>query len=716
MVYAAVLLPAGTAEAHKGHKHAPPHAGNVDDGASPSVAAAKTGADEPTFAYYFGLFTALVADVPIDLQQETIDRATAIFPHLEAAPGPAGLAAATRAFFERLRSRYPVVRVVWDDAAVRVAGDQRPITVARGLHRYVLVEIENRTDGPLDLTALFEVNANSPSLSTRVPVGAVRSLATKLTACGARDVAKGVATNGVVLRLTPGGDAAKTRTATIPLIIEQPAVIRGKLVDSASGNVWPGRVYVVGSDGVHRHAKAYAAIKTVSEKQLLQFPGKFYKLPFFYSDGAFEIEVPPGEVKITLERGYEHEVVHHRLDAKPGAVHEVTLSSGRIIDMKALGWVSGDTHIHWVKNHWSENEDLGLLRVVQRAEDLRVVNNLTLLHRTPHSAFITPSQALMGPIPGYCDGEYHVQMAEEYRNQEFYGHLCFLNITRLILPISTGKGMAGADTLDYPINRTAILDCRAQGGISTEAHGLGLNWNVPVNVIHGLTDSLDQFTPADYYRFLDCGFRLPLTNGSDHPARLAGSARAYVQVEGDFTYEKWIDGIRKCRTFTTSGPLLFLDVNGVGIGGEVIAERGDQLSIRARVLSRYPVGNFQVISSGGEVVRTVKVEGTEAELSFSIPVEGSRWITARCSPNDNYSAIAGPNVAHTSAVYVTVAGRPVFAPDAARHWAGQMRKHSADIAANGNFANDAQRREAVGYIDAGVRMFEELIERHGEGE
>jgi len=73
-------------------------------------------------------------------------------------------------------------------------------------------------------------------------------------------------------------------------------------------------------------------------------------------------------------------------------------------------------------------------------------------------------------------------------------------------------------------------------------------------------------------------------------------------------------------------------------------------------------------------------------------------------------------IAHTSAVYVTVAGRPVFAPVAARHWAEQMRRHSADVAANGNFANDGQRREAVGYIDAGVRMFEELIERHGKGE
>ena len=32
-----------------------------------------------------------------------------------------------------------------------------------------------------------------------------------------------------------------------------------------------------------------------------------------------------------------------------------------------------------------------------------------------------------------------------------------------------------------------------------------------------------------------------------------------------------------------------------------------------------------------------------------------------------------------------------------------MRKHSKDIAENAHFANDEQRKEAVGYIDAGVK-------------
>jgi len=693
-----VFLFAGNLFAHKEHKHLPQYS-ETPTGKS-IIQNQNVKIDMHTYEYYYNLFITLVSDLPTELQQETIDHAGTVFPYLGKTPGPNGLAEKTLIFYKKLREKYPVVNIIQKKSGAELAPNQTPVQLTSGLERFILVEVENRTTNSFNLTATF---GNNSDQSTFLPAENVRAFALKLK------TDKSVKNNKAILSLVSKENTFKI---PVPITTSKPAVIRGKLKESANGKVWPGRVYVKGSDGVYRHAKAYANIKTVSEKQLLQFPGKFYKLPFFYSDGTFEIIVPSGEVEIELERGFEHEIVHKHFEAKAGGTHDVKLESGRFLDMKNLNWISGDTHIHWVKNHWSENEDMDLLKVVQHAEDLRVVNNLTLLHRALPRAFITPSQFPMGPVPGFCDSDYHVQMAEEYRNQEFYGHLCFLNIKRIIYPISTGKGMAGSDAIDYPINKTAILDCRSQGGISTEAHGLGLNWDVPVNVIHRLTDSLDQSSPPDYYRFLDCGFKLPLSDGSDHPARLAGCARVYVKTDGDFTYEKWIDGIRKCRTFTTSGPLLFLKVNGADIGDEITPEKGGTIKIVAEARSRFPIGNFQIVSNGGEILCETNVPGKEAELSIEIPADKSRWIAARCSPNDNYGAIFGPNVAHTSAIYVTIDGQPVFKSEAAQHWAEQMRKHSKDIAANAHFANDEQRKEAVGYIDAGVKMFEELIERH----
>lgn len=689
-----VILFTGILVAHKDHEHLPPLSNNSSGKSITQTQNIKV--DMHTFEYYYNLFLTLVSDLPTELQQETIDQAGAVFPHLGKAPGPEGLAENTLAFYNRLREIYPVINVVLKNSGAELAPNQSPIKLPSGLERFVLVEVKNETTNSLNLTVNFGIN---PGQSTFLPAKNIRAFALKLKT--EKDKA--------ILNLVFQKNNFKV---PVPVTISKPAIIRGNLKDTATGKIWPGRGSVKGHDRIFRHAKAYKEIKTVSEKQLLQFPGKKYKLPFFYSDGTFEIKVPPGDIEIKLERGYEHEIVHKHLETKSGKTYDLELESGRFLDMKKRNWISGDTHIHWVKNHWSENEDMELLRVVQHAEDLRVVNNLTLLHRAIPNAFITPSQFPMGPVPGFCDKDYHVQMAEEYRNDEFYGHLCFLNIYRIIYPISTGKAIAGSDAIDYPINKTAILDCRSQGGISTEAHGLGLNWDVPVNVIHGLTDSLDQFSPPDYYRFLDCGFKLPLSDGSDHPARVAGCARVYVKTDGDFTYEKWIDGIRQRRTFTSSGPLLFLNVNGADIGDEIFPKKGNQIKIIAEAKSRFPIGNFQIISNEGEILSETNVIGNEAKLTIEIPADKSRWIVARCSQNDNYGAILGPNVAHTSAIYITIDDQPVFYEKAAQHWANQMRKHSKDISLRAAFANDEQRKEAVGYIDDGVKMYEELIKRN----
>ncbi|MCA9414535.1 MAG: hypothetical protein KC944_25195, partial [Candidatus Omnitrophica bacterium] len=266
------------------------------------------------------------------------------------------------------------------------------------------------------------------------------------------------------------------RDVSLPIGLVPPALVKGTLIEASEGGVWPGRVYVQGSDSFYRFGKQFADNVTLSEKQLLQFPQRprNYKLPFFYSDGFFEVEIPPGETILTLERGFEHPVVRERVDLAPGEIREVTLRSSREIDMKSLGWISGDTHIHWAKNWWSENEDLDLLAMVQRAEDLRVANNLTLLQNSGPQIFTAPTQFPMGPAPGYCGPEYHIQMGEEYRNDDFYGHLIFLGIQELIEPISTGRGSGGPPgTLDYPTNRWAIGECHDQGGLNIEAHGLG---------------------------------------------------------------------------------------------------------------------------------------------------------------------------------------------------------------------------------------------------
>lgn len=73
-----------------------------------------------------------------------------------------------------------------------------------------------------------------------------------------------------------------------------------------------------------------------------------YRLPFFYVDGSCELQVPPGTIRVTAERGYEHERPWQQIEAEAGQAVAMTLRVGQLLDAAERGWISGDTHIHWV--------------------------------------------------------------------------------------------------------------------------------------------------------------------------------------------------------------------------------------------------------------------------------------------------------------------------------------------------------------------------------
>ncbi len=596
---------------------------------------------------------------------------------------------------KKLRERFIYLEATWDRDFLRAGGKIPLITVGSGLSRFVVVNLRNATEAALNLSAKSQNGSESPNPLTVLP-GKSQPFLLELGA-GQSEVTVDFAAAKVV------------RSLKLPIITAPMARLRGRLIDGDLSLSSAGRVWVEGSDRQLRRAGPFVDHRTFQEKPILELPSmRMAAVPFFYADGSFEIDLPPGKTTVTFERGFEHVLTSETVDLQPGETRDMTLISKRFVDAKTRGWISGDTHIHWVTNAWNVDLPLDDLAVVQRAEDLRVINNLTLLHRTPVDAFIKPSQAQVGPIAPFCNGDYHIEMAEEYRNQNLYGHLCFLNLQWLVLPIGTGPQIAGDDSLDYPLNKTAIIEARGQGGISIEAHGTGANHELPLNAVHGLTDSVDQIDVEDYYRLLDCGFQLPLTNGSDHPARIAGCARAYVQIEGEFDYEKWIDGIRCGRTFTTSGPLLFFTVNEAGPGTVLTHSGKASLTARLHAHSRFPLGRVQIVSNG-KVMKEIETQDHEAVLECDIPADLSRWVVARCSRNDRWNALWHPDIAHTSAISIHRDGRPVFRDEAAHEWIDRMRLHTRDILTKGQFANASQRKEATAYVDESIRRYERLI-------
>ena len=689
--------------AHPPEFHRGKHRTKQPAPASGARTVVNTPASEPDRQLAFFQFE-MLADVagrcPLTIQPQVVRqlldeyRLATQSPH---APSLEELRALREKLHNELRQRIIRLQATWDRERLVWNGNLPQITVAKGLTRFVIVDIQNATESTLDI--LTKSGVQEPSRPLTVLPGLSQPFLLEI----------GSEQSDAELTFTAG---EIMRSLTLPVTIVSPAKLRGRILDGDSNEVTAGRVWVEGSDGRLWRSGAFAGNRSFLEKPILELPVmRMAAVPFFYADGSFEFDVPPGKTKVTLERGFEHRLVSETIELAPGEIREVTLTSQRFLDARAQGWVSGDTHIHWVTNAWNVDLPLADLALVQRAEDLRVANNLTLLHRTTTDAFIKPSQAPVGPVALYSNRDYHIEMAEEYRNQNLYGHLCFLNLQWLVLPIGTGPQIAGDDSLDYPLNKTAIIEARGQGGISIEAHGTGANHELPLNAVNGLTDSVDQIDPEDYYRLLDCGFQLPLTNGSDHPARNTGCARAYVQIDGNFDYEKWVDGIRCGRTFTTSGPLLFLTVEDQGPGAVLTPTGRQPLTAKLRAVSRFPLGRVQIVSNGA-VMNEVETEEHEITLDCPIPTDESRWVVARCSRKNRWNALWHPDIAHTSAVYVHREGRAVFREAAAAEWIDRMRLHTRDVLTKGLFANISQRTEATEYVDESIRRYERLIEVH----
>jgi hypothetical protein len=183
-----------------------------------------------------------------------------------------------------------------------------------------------------------------------------------------------------------------------------------------------------------------------------------------------------------------------------------------------------------------------------------------------------------------------------------------------------------------------------------------------------------EYEHAEYYRYLNAGYRLPLVGGTDKVTSSVpvGLYRTYVHVpEGEeFTYESWCRNLRLGRTFLSSGPMIGLSVEGHRPGDELGLPTCGTVEVEAWADSVLPIRSLQVVLNG-RVVAFTEVESGARQLRLreKVHIEGHSWIAARCA-GPGYTSISHHDwrrrgvMAHTSPIYVAV-GQPWRMFDAA---------------------------------------------------
>jgi hypothetical protein len=280
----------------------------------------------------------------------------------------------------------------------------------------------------------------------------------------------------------------------------------------------------------------------------------------------------------------------------------------------------------------------------------------------------------------------------------------FLNIPRPVEPVSTGLLSKDGKAPDFPTLSMLCQEARRIGGTTIWCHN-GSGMEAPVTAALGY---MDAYNVADgmeadysrYYRLLNCGFRLPASSGTDW--WITDHNRVFVQVQGDFTYDTWIAGLRTGRTFVSNGPLLELRVNDKGPGASL--QTTGPLQISATVISRLPFERIQIVYNGDVVAERSSRNQREAKLEEEIVVARGGWIAARVSGGGQTHA-GGTVFAHTSPIYVRVPGTPHRKAEVAGAFVDEIEESMQFIRKSYRFAKDADRALALGRFEDGRRAF-----------
>ena len=455
------------------------------------------------------------------------------------------------------------------------------------------------------------------------------------------------------------------------------ATLRGEVLDASTGRPIPCRISIRGEDGTFYFAKSAAADgSAIDYKKVAIGNPKIAENHVTLSAHPFTVEVPPGKYNVRVQRGKEY-LAQNRVVEVPDSGAKIEVRLQRWIDMAAQGWYSGETHVHRMPDQ---------LPNLMLAEDLNVALPLTSwvveAYKSPKSTN-KAAPAVMNDARVVEVDKTHVFYPRNTEYEIFYvgkkkhtlGALFFLNHQSLfeeglppVRPIVRKARDEGAlleldkhnwpwSMMLAPVFNVDLYELANNHMWETDFAFRDFGEPAPdwMNIekdAQGMTEKgWVDYTFQNYYAVLNCGLRMRPTAGCAsgvHPVPL-GFGRVYVKVDGDFTYDKWMKGLNDGRSFVTTGPMLFVEV-----------DNNKQLHFRVESPSALKI---EVIVNGEKAAEF----GTRFNFPMGlevgngkhpIAVEETSWIAVRCfeSRTDGRSRWA-----HSAPVWIDVPGKPIRA-------------------------------------------------------
>ena len=493
-----------------------------------------------------------------------------------------------------------------------------------------------------------------------------------------------------------------------------------EVVDSATGEPMPARVHFRAADGRYLPPLGHREEVNPGLNEDVGADAILGDTTYAYVPGHFPIELPAGTVHVEAARGFGYRPLRQTIDVDSSGPRLV-LALEPVAGPAGDGWVAADCHVHFI------SPTSALLQA--QAEGIQIVNLLATQWGDHH----TNSSDL--PIVAVADpaGRHLVVMGSENR-QNMLGHIGLLGASRAVLPMASGGSPEArlGDPLGWLIADWADA-VRTQQGLAVAVHFPLPYAEVAADIVAGkveavemqaLTPGVDGPSIREWYRFLNCGFRLPIVGGTDKmTAEIPlGAIRTYARLEGGrpLSFEAWADAVRAGRTFVSSGPFVSLAVDDREPGDVIrLGKRGGTVEVRASASAALPVlEGLDLIHDGAVVASTRAPGGTDrVGLSESISISRGGWLAARATSSSLIqSAFSTAMGAHTSPVYVEVPGRPAFDAEDAAVIGTIIDGTRTWVETIATVATDIERRRLTAYFETSRASLDELIRERTGGD
>lgn len=496
-----------------------------------------------------------------------------------------------------------------------------------------------------------------------------------------------------------------------------------QLTDSETGTPVPGWVRIRDSDGNQ------VAVSELFPRDLT--PGVQQRID------AWSVVVQP--TRITLPRrklivealfGLETERATATLDLTGKSESSLNIPLTFFYRAKQHGYRSANTHLHLMK--LTRDESDRYLREIPKADGLDVLF-LSYLERAEAQKDYISNRYTQADLDKLArDSGVAFGNGEEHRHNfsaqgQGFGHVMLLDIKELILPVSIGQGIMKMGTDGLPVQR-GIDQARRDGATVIWCHNdFGME-DVP-NLVSGRIHALNIFDgnrvssyKHSFYRYLNAGLRVPFSTGTDW--FMYDVARVYVPADqATITPRAWLKNLAAGQSYITNGPFLEFRVAGRNLGETVKLAAPGEVDVVARAVGRVNFERIELILNG----KVIKSEPSRpeaghfvAEFRSPLNVDGPGWLALRLPPQPvkddpkltapvPLNELGQPLFAHTSPIYLEVAGRRIFDSSAVRALITEMEESIEQINKQGQFADEEEKARVRSVYAEGIDVLKKQL-------